>query len=1112
VRRIVFLLILICSEGLLAAQSTTDQYISGTVVDPSGAAMAQITVTAINQGTNLTRAASTNSHGEYLIPNVPVGTYRLLTSAPGFKKYEASRVEVTIGQNAHFDIMLAVGNNSEVVTVTDSALKVDPTSGEVSHLITGEEANEIELNGRNYVQLLEMLPGISTTYNSGFSLYNNYGGSIGAVSINGQRPGTNAWFLDGASNVDTGSGGSALVSINPDSIGQMRVLTANYSAENGGNSGGVITVAVKSGSKQFHGTLYEYFRNDAIQAYSFNSIAKPELRYNSFGGNLSGPVLIPGLFRNQDRKLFFFFGVDFRRELQGSTNTWTVPSDAFRKGDFSSLPAASWPKDPLTGKAFPGGIVPQSRWNVSSSRLLQNYPHPLPQLVTKTGSNFVFNTVAPINMDEYLAKIDYNLNSKNQLMFHYYRDNLLTTLNQTAVNTYQRYMPGKSISLQWTYAPSSTLINVAQASYSGDVVDNGKHYAPNPLFVTDDTRTGEGVVYPTLFPYASQINVIPNLYISGYNTLYSTPVVYHGAIGIYDFRDDVTKVVSTHTLKLGVDYYLNHKNQNNVPVVNGSLAFNTTSRPAGPTATTGNSVADALIGNFYSYTEASGVQQGRFRFTQIEPYVQDDWRVTRRLTLNLGLRWAYMQPQYSLWHNTPMFLPEYYDPAQAVQINKSTGAIITSAGGNRYNGMVLPGSSFPKSAIPHIQGATDPAVLALFKGLPKGVANTQWATWQPRIGFAYDLYGNGQTVLKGGYGIFYERVQGNTFIASVANPPFVQQPLLYYGNIGNPTGGALQSFPGGINASHRLDVRVPRTMNYSFGIQQAAGSSAVFYLTYIGSKAADLQYMPDINQLRAGTLTLPANKGVNVNALRPYAGYTNIYEYTTGATFNYNSLQAQLRKRFARKGTLNFAYTWSRGLTDANSFNYTPQDSYNLKNDYGPSSYNRSQIFVASYVYELPFWLHGRTWYQRAFGGWQVSGVDKIQSGLPINITMSNDVAGIGTAGSQRPNRILGDFYLHADRKQWLNANSFTAPVAGTFGNLSAYAAHLPLFSNWDVAVQKSYDFEHGLSANLRAELFNFPNHLSYTSVIANTSSQSFGQVTGATDPRTLSLAARVRF
>jgi len=1111
VKRIAAWIILISSAVLLQAQSSRDQYISGTVLDSSGAAMPHVAVTAINQNTSFTRSTSTNGHGEYLFPSMPVGMYRLLVSARGFKKYEASNIELTIGQNAHFDIPLSVGDDNVVVTVTDSALKVDTTNGQVSHLITGEEASEIELNGRNYVQLLETLPGISTTYSSGFALYNNYGGSIGAVSINGQRPGTNAWFLDGATNVDTGSGGSALVSINPDSIGQMRVMTANYNAEYGGNSGGVINVAVKSGTKQFHGTLYEYFRNDAIQAYAFNAIAKPELRYNSFGGNLSGPAIIPGLFHKDDGKLFFFFGVDFRRQLQGSTNTWTVPSDANRGGDFSSLAPTSWPKDPLTGKVFPGGIVPKSRWNSSSSRLLQNYPHPLPQLANKTGSNFIFNTVAPINMDEYLARIDYNLNSKNQLMFHYYRDNMLTTLNQAAVNTYERSMPGKSISLQWTFSPTSKLVNVAQISYSGDTVDNTRHYAPNPLFVSDDTRTGEGITYPTIFPYAAQINVIPNLYVSGFNTLYSTPVVYRGSIGVYDFRDDLTTVISNHTLKVGIDYYMNHKNQNNVPVVNGSFTFNTTSRPSGPTATTGNSVADALIGNFYSYTEASGTQQGRFRFTQIEPYVQDDWRVTRRLTLNLGLRWAYMQPQYSLWNNTSVFLPEYYDPSQAVQINKSTGAIVAGSG-NSYNGLVLPGTGFPESAIPYIQGATSPAVAALFKGLPRGMAHTPWNTWEPRLGFAYDLFGDGKTVLKGGYGIFYERVQGNTFIASVANPPFVQQPLLYYGNVDQPTGGALQSFPGAINASHRLDVSVPRTMNYSGGIQQALGNSTVLYLTYVGSNASRLQYMPDINQLRAGTLTSSANKNVNVNALRPYLGYTNIYEYTTDAIFNYNSLQAQLRKRFTHGGSLNLAYTWSRGLTDANSFNYTPQDSYNVMNDYGPSSYNRGQIFVASYVYPLPFWLQGRNWYQKALGGWQISGVDKIQSGLPINITMSNDVAGTGTAGSQRPDRVLDNLYLHDDRKQWLNANAFTTPASGTFGNLSAYAAQLPLFSNWDLAIQKSYNFEGGFSASLRAELFNVPNHLSYTSVTTNTSSSAFGQINGATDPRTLSLAVKIKF
>jgi hypothetical protein len=377
------------------------------------------------------------------------------------------------------------------------------------------------------------------------------------------------------------------------------------------------------------------------------------------------------------------------------------------------------------------------------------------------------------------------------------------------------------------------------------------------------------------------------------------------------------------------------KNQDNVPAINGTFAFNTTTRPAGPTGTTGNSVADALLGNFYSYTEASSTREGWYRFSQVEPYIQDNWKINDRLTLNIGLRWAYMQPQYSALNNTTAFLPQYFNPAQAVRIVPATGAIVPNSG-NIYNGLVLGGNGFPGQAQSRFPTVTrDPAVLGLFHNLPKGTAYTDWNTWQPRLGFAYDLTGHQSTVLRGGYGAFYERVEGNYLFSAVNNPPFAQT-LIYYGNVEQPNGGAVQNFPSTINNSHYLDMRVPRTMNWSLSIQQKLGSNSILEVSYVGSSAANLSYQQNINQLRPGTIQ--ANPGINVNALRPYPGYADIYEFNTGANFIYNSLQVQLRKQFTQGGLVNVAYTWSKARIDANSFDYRPQDSYNLRGDWGPSS------------------------------------------------------------------------------------------------------------------------------------------------------------------------------
>ncbi len=1097
-------------SSALFGQTTNNQSISGTVQDASGAVVPNATVTVVSEGTNLTRSATSSDSGAYFISNVPMGFYDVSATAAGFKKYQVSHFEITVGQQASLNVTLDVGNVNESVTVQADAVHVDTSSGEVSNLITGTQASQIQLNGRNFPQLLQLLPGVSTTYNSGFSLFGGYGVNNSGQSINGSRTDTFSWYLDGADNKDNGGGGNNFVNINPDAIAEFRVLTSNYSAEYGGSAGAVINIAVKGGTTDFHGVAYEFFRNDAIQARAFNSLNIPELRFNNFGWNLGGPVWIPGLIKKNSNKLFFFVGEDFKRLRQGATNTWTVPTLAQRSGNFSALPQSQWPVDPLTRVPYAGGIVPSNLWNTNSTKLLNLYPRP-----NSGAAGFIFNTVAPLNTNQYLFKVDYNISNKNQISVHYFRDYYTSLQNLTQTILYNRNIPGTNSSVQWTFVPNASTVNVAQFTFTGNVIREKTGIAPNPIFLTDYTRAGQGLTYPTIY---NASNAIPSLQVAGFTNLTSTPLNFDNFNRIFDWKDDFSKIMGNHNFKAGILIMRSRKNQDNVPAINGTFVFNTTSRPLGLTNTTGNAVADTLLGNFYSYTEASGTREGWYRFTQIEPYVQDNWKVNSRLTVNLGLRWAYMQPQYSALNNTTAFLPQFYNPAQAVKINPATGAIIANSG-NIYNGLALGGDSFPQEAIDRIPATKDPAVQALFRGLPKGTANTDWNTWQPRIGFAYDLTGNQSTVVRGGYGMFYERVEGNYLFSAVNNPPFVQQSLIYYGNTTNPGGGALQNFPSTINNSHFLDMKVPRTMNWSMSVEHKFGSNTLLSVGYVGSSAANLAYQQDTNQLLPGTLQ--RNPGVNVNALRPYLGYADIMQYNTGANFIYNSMQVQLRKQFTQGGLINVAYTWSKARTDANGYNYQPQDSYNLRGDWGPASYNRNHIFVTSYVYPLPFWLHGQNFMQKALGGWQVSGVVTLQTGLPLNPVISSDTAGIGFSnasstsyGGQRPNLVLLDAGAPAGaaRTQVFNPLAFGTPAAGTFGNLGAYALWYPFYSNWDVSTSKAFPIGEKVQASLRAELYNFPNHFSYTTISPTVGAANFGQATAATDPRTLQLALKLNF
>ncbi|MBV8907117.1 MAG: carboxypeptidase regulatory-like domain-containing protein, partial [Acidobacteriia bacterium] len=674
----------------LSAQTTNNQSILGTVQDATGAVVPGATVTATSEETNLSRSAASNDSGNYVISDLPIGFYDVSAEAQGFKKFVLTKVQVTVGQQANVNVKLELGSVTESVTVQADVVRVEASTGQVSNLITGTQASQIQLNGRNFPQLLQLLPGVSTTYSSGFGLFGGYGVNNSGQSINGSRTDTFSWYLDGADNKDNGGGGNNFININPDAIAEFRVLTANYSAEYGGSSGAVINIAVKGGSTDFHGIGYEFFRNDAIQARAFNALTIPELRFNNFGWNLGGPIYIPRLFNTDRSKLFFFVGEDFKRLRQGATNTWTVPALAQRNGDFSSLPASQWPKDPVTGQAFLGGIVPRNRWSPDSARLLSNYP--LPNF-TGTGGNFVFNTVAPLNSNEYLYKVDYNISSRNQLSVHVFRDYYTSVQNLTQLIVYNRDIPGTNASVQWTHVPNATTVNVAQFTFTGNVIFEKTGIAANPIFITDYTRAGEGLTYPTIY---NASNAVPTIQVSGLTSLNATPLNFNNFNRIFDWKDDFSKILGNHNLKAGILIMRSRKNQDNVPAINGTFVFNTSSRPAGPTGTTGNAVADALLGNFYSYTEASSTRQGWYRFSQVEPYVQDDWKLSQRLTLNLGLRWAYMQPQYSALNNTTAFLPQYFDPAQTVKIDPVTGAILPNTG-NIYNGLVLGGSGFPQA-------------------------------------------------------------------------------------------------------------------------------------------------------------------------------------------------------------------------------------------------------------------------------------------------------------------------------------------------------------------------------------------------------------------------------
>ncbi len=1106
-----------CAAGLFA-QSTLNQHISGQVIDAAGAALPNAGVTVVDQGTGLTRTTKTNDSGNYILEAMPVGKYRVTCEAPGFKKEVINDNALNTDVSIEVNFKLQVGSQSDSVTVMADVAQVETTNGDVGYTVTGEQASELQLNGRNFPELLALLPGVSTTYTDGFTLFGGYGVNNSGQSINGGRTDTTTWNLDGGDNKDNGGGGNNFVNINPDAIGEFRIMTSNFSAEAGTSSGAVVNMAIRSGTKDFHGKAYEYWRNDVLTANTYNAavVGKPKLRWNNFGANIGGPVLIPGTRFNKNRqKLFFFAAEDLKYLRQGATTTWTVPTAAFRSGNFGTTTI----KDPVTQVPFANNILPQSMIDPNMQKLMNIYPNP-----NSGTASYVFNETTPTDVHQEIVKLDYNLNDKNQFSFHWAHDHYNQLENTTNLIEYYRELPGQNTSLQWNHVFSPTLINVAQFTYTGNVIIEQKDLIPNAVFLKSFTRAGFGITLPTIYNASPDI---PQFAVNGYQTMGVTPLAFNNFNRIFDWKENLTKIIGNHTLKTGILVMRSRKNQDNPPAINGQFNFQNNRTPS-----SGNSVADALLGDFQQYQEYSGTRQGWYRFWQVEPYFQDDWKVTARLTVNLGVRWSYMQPQYSALNNTVQFLPQYFNTAQVPTINPSNGQIISAP--NPYNGLVLDGPGFPAAAKGRVLQAGDPAVQALFHNLPLGGINSQWGNFAPRLGFAYDLTGKQSTVLRGGIGIAYERIEGNYIFSAINNAPFNAVATILNGNVETPNQGATGPVSvQAISNSHFLDMRVPRTETWSIGVQQKLGNTMKLSVTYVGSSASSLSYVNDINQPHLGTansIFVPGTTTVaNNNLSRPYLGYGNIQEYDSGGNFIYNSLQAQFTQQMHTAGSVSVAYTYAKGRTDANSFSYQPEDSYNLRNDWGTSSYSRHHVLMGSYVYPLAFWRHEHPWYKAALGGWQFNGIGQIQTGLPVNITDSN-TSSPGTAtdvgSGLRPN-LIGDPYSggNVGGTQIFNPQAFANPAANTFGNLGAYNIFLPRWINLNASVSKSFYTGERMKWDFKFQMYNVANHLSVSGVntgsfnglktvngqiISNTA--NWGAESGTTPPRAMEVALKLNF
>jgi hypothetical protein len=1084
--------------GLVWSQSNVGE-ISGQVSDASGAAVPACAVTATHTQTGFKRTVLTQENGIYVFAALPEGKYNIAAEKQGFRSSEQTGVMLDAATRRNIDFRMEVGALAESISVSAAVEQVQTASGDATRVISDRQLSQVALNGRNYSQLLRMIPGAVATTLDPFGLALSTTGQ----RINGIRSDSIVFNVDGAENMDNGGNSNAAVNPSADAIAEVKILTSGYSAEFGGRSGALINVVTKSGTREFHGTLFEFVRNDFFDARSFFARQVDPLRFNDFGYTLGGPVYVPRKWNLDKQKLFFFLSQEWKYSHTGSTRVNNVPTAAERAGDFRASTLAA-PIDPLNGQPFPDRTIPASRFSRDGPRLLVPLPQPN---FGGPGGNYVATGVSQTDPRELLLRFDYNLSPKTQINYRWLHDewDILDAFQggNLGIVPGGRPRPAYVTVLETSHIFSPTAMNHLSFSLSHDIIVGNPQ---NDIL----KRSTLGVTFPELLP-GNRFGIVPDLSMTGF-------AGYNGGDrikknnSIFMWKDDFSKVWGGHSLKMGVHITRSRTDENIRFNDQGAVSFATSAR-----LTTRNVIGDVLLGNFQNYTESGADADYWGRFNQVDAYFQDSWKAARRLTVEMGVRYNYIPPFYNQLGNTSTFLPNLFDPKKAPQVSPADGSIVPGAG-DPYNGIALFGSGFPDKAKGRIPAASDPSLQRLFVGLSRGAYDTNHADIGPRFGFAYDPFGKGRTSVRGGFGIFYDRTPTNVLINPSGNPPFNVTASIFDGNIDNPNGGTERDFPSNLTMLPR-SLKTPSVISYNFGAQQQLPAGIILDVGYVGNLGRHIARTININQLPVGTRLNPPFSTINQNALRPYLGYGSISMRDDGDNSNYNSMQMTISRRVVSGLSLTGNYTWSRALDTSSG---SPQDSYNARTDYGLSSVHRAHLLNVNYIYELPFFRHGDNAVLRhTVGGWELAGVTTYQSGAPSSIVVTSDVARIGASSSRasliaNPNLSAGERTL----TRWFNTEAALPPermTQGVFGTGGRNILIGPGFNQWDLSAIKNFDIREHTRLQFRAESFNVVNHPSFTGIdttarfdAAGKPTGTYGAVTGAGPARVLEFGLKL--
>jgi outer membrane receptor protein involved in Fe transport len=1130
--------------GLLVAQTVTG-IVAGSVVDATGATVPGVAVQLRNDGTGDVRTGSVNESGDFVFSGVAPGAYTLTIEATGFKKVQKTNLNVTAAERLTAGrIVLEVGALTESITVSATGTAVQTMSQDRSAVVTSDQMNGLMTRGRDFLTMLRVLPGVTPNADPAAI------GRTGFPNIQGTRMTYSTVSMDGSSLNDLGSMQALGAPTNMDAIAEIKVLLSNYQAEYGRTGGGVINAITKSGTTQYHGTAYYYKRHEEFNANTYfnnlNKVAKSRYRYNTWGGTIGGPIPL-GKFKKDSAKLFFFYSQEYLPTASpGSLQKVTTPTDAEIGGDFSSTLDTGGKlvpiNDPNTKVQFPGNKIPASLLNKNGQVLLGAFPRPnmTDRGITAGNYNYVFQETITSKQNNEVFRIDSNPTDKLRIYFRgaIYRqpqDGSAVAGGMAAwgmMPSEFKYSSDNGV-LSANYTLSPTLVN--EASIAGHHIIQ----RTSPLddsYVQKLSRTALGYTLPQLYPGLNPLGLIPMASFGGVPSAaaFSTDARYplKSADNVFDITDNVTKIFNKHILKAGV--FIERVRYNGAAQGQnfGTFKFD---RDINNPFDSNYAYSNALLGSFYSYQESNTRVAPTGRATTFEWFVQDNWKVTKKLTLDVGVRFSTYGPYAQKNGQAASFAPNSYSLANAPRLyypalNSSGARVAYDSVSNSWAPALLIGAFVPNSG-----NTANGMVLDDGKTFSKGLMAHHTMLPAPRIGFAYDPWGNGKTAIRGGFGVVYNTRERVLLLDLIANPPVQYTPSIYYSTMSSLSqGGGFLSPSSG--AGLDPNAKASSVMNMSLGVQRDIGFGTVVDVSYVSTMGRHLFQMHNLNTLPMGTRfqswaadTSKSSGTLPDNYLVPFRGYSTTLNYEEYAgSSNYHSLQIQANRRFAHGMQFGANYTWAKSLDYASNdwgsvAQYTDRHVWN----YGPSDFDKRHVVNVNWVWDLPqaTKIVNNPIVKLVFNDWQFTGVATFATGTPVtpgfttsdNADLTGGGDGIRMIMNGNPNMARGNRSFY----NWFNEGIFSRPAKGTIGNMQRNALYKPGTNNFDLTFFKIIPLKERYKLQFRWEMYNAFNHTQFSGFnsTANfdaagnlTNALSFGQLTSTNAARVMQGSIRFIF